>query len=392
VSDWSNHFVYTFSHNHETPSGSRGIEALTMEHQNTMKTELIAVTLLLLLTFQLPTHAAEPKVTVVVGHLLSDEGGPADAAPSPLKAPFGIDFDPAGNMLIVELSGSRVHRLSPHDGRLTTIAGDGSMAYGGDGGPAVKATFNGMHNVAVTPAGDVFIADSWNHCIRKIDGASGVITTIAGTGQAGFSGDGGPAVKATFDYVMCITLSPDNKRLHVADLKNLRIRAVDLETGLVDTVAGNGEKGVPTDGAVARQSPLVDPRAVVADAEGTVYILERGGHALRAVCPKGTIRTVAGTGKRGFADGRALEAQLGSPKHVCVDSKGNVFIADDANQAVRKYDPRAKTVTTVVGRGHGSPAVQLDKPHGVCIEGGKLYVVDVGNNRILRVERPALEL
>ncbi|NQT13888.1 MAG: hypothetical protein HQ582_14130 [Planctomycetes bacterium] len=356
-----------------------------------MKTKLIAVTLFLSLTFQLPTHAAEPMVTVVVGHLLPDEGGPADPVPSPLKAPFGIDFDPAGNMLIAELSGSRVHRL-PQDGRLATIAGDGSMAYGGDGGPAAKATFNGMHNVAVTPSGDVFIADSWNHCIRKINAKSGVITTIAGTGQPGFGGDGGPAEKATFNYVMCITLSPDSKRLHVADLKNLRIRAVDLQTGLVDTVAGNGEKGVPADGVIACQSPLVDPRAVAADADGTVYILERGGNALRAVCPKGTIRTVAGTGKRGFADGPALEAQLGSPKHVCVDSEGNVFIADDANRAIRKYNPRAKTVTTVVGRGHGSPAVQLDRPHGVCIEDGKLYVIDTGNNRILRVERPVREL
>ena len=352
-----------------------------------MRIQHIALTAVALLIAWLPAVAIQPapQVTVVVGSLSPDEGGDASAARSPLVAPFGVDFDRAGNMVIVELAGSRVHRLAKN-GRLTTIAGDGSMAYGGDGGPAAKATFNGMHNVAITPSDEILIADSWNHCVRKIDAQSGLITTIAGTGAAGFSGDGGPAVKATFDYVMCITLSPDAGRLHVADLKNRRIRVIDMKTGIVDTVAGNGEKGVPADGAVARTSPLVDPRAVAADADGTLYVLERGGHALRAVKPDGTIHTVAGTGQRGFRDGPALEAQLGSPKHICLDTAGNVYIADDANQAIRKYDPRRKMLTTVIGRGVGRPPVQLKNPHGVCIENGTLYVVDMGNNRILRVE------
>ena len=352
-----------------------------------MRIQHIALTVVTLLIAWLPVGAMEPapEVTVVVGSLSPDEGGNANAAKSPLDAPFGVDFDRAGNMVIVELAGSRVHRLAK-DGGLATIAGDGSMAYGGDGGPAAKATFNGMHNVAITPSGDILIADSWNHCVRKIDAKSGLITTIAGTGAPGFGGDGGPATKAGFDYVMCITLSPDAGRLHIADLKNRRIRVIDMKTGIVDTVAGNGEQGVPADGAVARTSPLVDPRAVAADADGTVYVLERGGHALRAVTPDGTIRTVAGTGQRGFRDGPALEAQLNSPKHICLDAAGNVYIADDANEAIRKYDPRSKTLTTVVGRGVGKPAVQLSKPHGVCIENGTLYVVDMGNNRILRVD------
>ena len=156
----------------------------------------------------LQVSASEPNVSLVVGNLLPAEGGPADAV-SPLKSPFGVDFDSQGNMLIVELEGGRVHRLSP-EGELTTIAGDGSKSYQGDGGPAAKATFNGMHNVAVTPNGDIYIADSWNHCIRKIDGKSGTISTFAGTGEAGFSGDGGPADKAKFDFIMCISLNTTN--------------------------------------------------------------------------------------------------------------------------------------------------------------------------------------
>ncbi len=329
-------------------------------------------------------RADEPNVSVVVGSLSVVEGGATDAV-SPLKSPFGVDFDSQGSMLIVELEGGRVHCLSA-TGQFTTIAGDGGKSYEGDGGPAAKATFNGMHNVAVTPDGDVYIADSWNHCIRKIAADSGVISTCAGTGAAGFSGDGGPAAEATFNFIMCISLNTTNDALYVADLKNRRIRKIDLKTNLVDTVAGNGEKGVPEDDADATKSPLVDPRAVAVDSHGVVYILERGGHALRAVAPNGKIRTVAGTGKNGFHDGPALEAQFGSPKHVCVDDSDNVYIADDLNKAVRKYNPRSETVTTVVGRGHGTPAVELLHPHGVCFEQGALYVVDTGNDRILRAD------
>ncbi len=349
----------------------------------------LTIAAILLSAMALQAWADEPNVSVIVGHLLADEGGSDDAI-SPLKSPFGVDFDSRGDMIIVELEGGRVHRLAA-DGKLTTIAGDGSKSYQGDGGPALKATFNGMHNVAVTPNNDVYIADSWNHCIRRIDGKSGVISTFAGTGEAGFGGDGGPADKATFDFVMCISLNPANDALYVADLKNLRIRAIDLKTKIVRTISGNGKKGVPKDGADAQKSPLVDPRAVAVDSRGVVYVLERGGHALRAVTPDGKIRTVAGTGKKGFGDGPALEAQFGSPKHLCVDDNDNVYIADDLNGAVRKYAPRTETVSTVVGQGHGRPVVKLLHPHGVCFEQGTLYVVDMGNDRILRVDQAAPE-
>jgi len=322
------------------------------------------------------------KVSVVVGNFLPGEGGsPGDQA-SPLKMPFGVDFDRAGNMFIAELEGGRVHRLDAA-GDLTTLAGDGEKGYRGDGSAAGGARFNGMHNVAVTPEGDIYVADSWNHCIRKIAKSDGVITTIAGTGEAGFSGDGGPAKQATFNYVMCITLDHTNEKLYVADLKNLRIRVVTLETGLVHTVAGNGEKGAPTNGALATDSPFVDPRAVAVDSKNRVYVLERSGHSLRLVDRDGTIRTVAGTGTRGNRDGPALQAELDSPKHLCVDDEDNVIIADERNALIRKYDPQKRTLTTILGQGRGTPAVQLSKPHGVCIEKGLLYVVDTGHDRIL---------
>ena len=340
--------------------------------------------LCLFVTIFLPrmTTAQEPSSSIVIGESLTTTKNPK---PGKLNSPFGVDFDSVGNMYIVELEGGRVHKLDTA-GNFTTIAGDGSKGYTGDGGPAKGATFNGMHNVAVTPEGDVYIADSWNHCIRKIDGKTGTITTFAGTGEAGFSGDGGPASKATFNYVMCISLNPTNDKIHLADLRNRRIRVIDLKTRIVNTVAGNGEKGVPTDGALATENPLVDPRAVAVDSRRNVYILERSGHALRVVTPDGRIRTVAGTGKAGGADGSSLKAELNSPKHIAIDLEDNVIIADDQNQRIRKYDPRLGTLTSILGGGVDKPKRRLSQPHGVCVHAdGTIYVVDTGHHRILRL-------
>jgi len=341
------------------------------------------VVFLILLGFADVKAAEHPRSSVVIGEALAKVKKPT---PGQLESPFGLDFDRAGNMFIVELGGGRVHKFDKA-GTLTTIAGDGSKGYSGDNGPAKKATFNGMHNVAVTPDGDLYISDSWNHCIRKIDGKTGIITTIAGTGKAGFSGDGGPARKAMFDYLMCVSLNAADDKLYVADLKNRRIRVVDLKTGIVSTVAGNGKKGVPKDGSLAIESPLVDPRAVAVDSKNNIYVLERGGHALRVVSPNGRIRTVAGTGKAGSADGPALEAQLKSPKHVAIDANDNVIIADDQNASIRFYDPQKKTLTSILGKGVENPKRGLSRPHGVCVhEDGSIYVVDTGHHRILRLQ------
>lgn len=344
---------------------------------------LAAVAFTLILTSTAETRAEE--VEFLVGDFMESEGGEWNSARSPLTSPFGVAFNAAGDMWIVELEGGRVHKLDS-GGKLHHVGGDGSKSYKGDGGKLADATFNGMHNCDVTPNGDLLIGDSWNHCIRKVHAKSGVVTTIAGNGQKGFSGDGGPAMEATFDFVMCITLSPDKNVVHVADLNNRRIRAVDLRSGLVSTVAGNGTKGVPVDGAAAVDSPLVDPRAVVQDSKRNIWILERGGHALRVVRPDGTIHTTAGTGVRGFVDGPGQHAQFGSPKHLCIDNADNIYIADDENGAIRRVDTKSGEVTTILGKGHGDTRVCLSHPHGVTWHDGFLYVVDMGNNRILRMK------
>ncbi|MCH2385429.1 MAG: hypothetical protein MK293_09250, partial [Pedosphaera sp.] len=175
---------------------------------------------------------------------------------------------------------------------------------------------------------------------------------------------------------------PSGEKLHVADLKNRRIREIDLKSGKVRTIAGNGQRGVPKDGAKATEAPLVDPRAVCSDTAGNVYVLERGGHALRVVRPDGRIYTVAGNGEKGNSDGRGSAARFNGPKHICADPAGNIYVADDVNHLIRKYEPKTGEVSTVLGRGK----VKLSKPHGVTWDKGKLYIVDSSNHRILRVE------
>jgi len=318
-------------------------------------------------------------------HAMAAESVAVVVAEKPMSSPFGVDFDAAGNMWVVELYGGRV--FAKHaGGSLRHVSGDGGKSYKGDGGPMSAATFNGMHNVAVSPAGDVYISDSWNHCIRRIDAKTKTVSTFAGDGKPGFSGDGGSAEKARFNFLMCVTADPEFKHLYIADLKNRRIRAIDLATGIVRTVAGNGKRGVPEDGAVAVDSPLVDPRAVAADSQGNVYILERGGHALRVVGADGKIRTVAGDGTPGDRDGAALKSQFKSPKHICIDPLDQVIIADEANRKIRVYHPSTATVTTLLGGANTPPPVkQMSQPHGVCYEKGELFIVDTGNNRILKM-------
>jgi DNA-binding beta-propeller fold protein YncE len=357
-----------------------------------MRTTCIAVLMMMVLGGGARPGQAE-RLELVAGGGAGGDGSPADRAR--LVGPFGVAFDPAGTLYFVELSGERVRTIGP-DGLVRTIAGSGRKGNGGDGGPAAGAEFNAMHSLAITKNGDIYVADTLNHRVRKIDARSGKITTIAGTGAKGFSGDGGPATRAEFNGVYCIALDEGERALYLADLENRRIRVIDLKTGVVSTVAGNGAKGVPDDGSDARSAPLVDPRAVAVDARGNVYILERSGHALRVVDRAGKIRTVAGTGTKGASGdgGDARKATLNGPKHLCVDAQGNVMIADTENHRIRLYRPADGTIMNVAGSGTkgtaglGGPpgAAELNQPHGVTIgPGGVLLICDSSNHRILKI-------
>jgi DNA-binding beta-propeller fold protein YncE len=334
-----------------------------------------------------------PEVQLVAGGGIGSNNLPAIQAR--LQSPFGVDFDSAGNIYIAEMTGERVLKVDGK-GSLTVIAGTGAKGGGGDDGPALRAQLNGVHNLAVGRHDDVYLADTWNNRIRKIDSRTGAIATIAGTGNKGFAGDGGPATRAEFGGIYCVSLDPKGENLYAADLDNRRIRVINLSSGRVRTLAGNGQKGVPVDGALATEAPLVDPRAVIATDAGELYILERSGHALRFVDASGRIRTVAGTGKAGNSGdgGDARQAALNGPKHLCFDKTGRIIIADTENHVIRVYDPKRGTMDRIAGtgkrgeRGLGGPplALELNQPHGVYVhEDGVLYIADSSNHRVLKI-------
>ena len=339
-----------------------------------------SMTQLILASVLTTATANAQRLTLVAGGGTATGGNATNCR---VHAPFGIDFDRAGNGYIVEMAGGeRVLKIDTA-GKLSVFAGTGEKGGTGDNGPALEARFNGMHSLAIGRDGDIFIADTWNNRIRRI--ADGKIFTFAGTGKRGFSGDGGPARDAEFGNVYCVAFDAPKENLFVADLDNRRIRAINLKSGIVITIAGNGQRGIPVDGARAKDAPLVDPRAVAVDSKGSVYILERSGHALRRVDRDGTIRTVAGSGKKGNAEGEALKAEFNGPKHICVDATDNVIIADTDNHVIRKYLAKENKVVRIAGAESGE--FRLKQPHGVQLDkNGALYIADSLNNRIVKTE------
>jgi sugar lactone lactonase YvrE len=332
------------------------------------------------------------KLTLVAGGGAGGDGSLATQAK--LEEPFSVALDAAGNMFISESSG-RILKVDTK-GVIATIAGAAGKGSGGDGGPATKAQFNFPHNLIVAPNGDLLVADTLNNRVRGIDAKTGIVTTIAGAGEKGFAGDGGPAARAQFNGIYSIALDHQAQRLYICDLGNLRIRAMDMQSSIVNTVAGNGRPGVPSDGGSAASSPLSDPRAVCVDSKGNLYILERGANALRVVHPDGKIYTVAGTAGKGFSGdgGPATEARMNGPKHLYPDLEDNILICDTENYVVRKYIPATGQMVRVAGAGTQGATLnsdplktELNRPHGVYVHtDGTIYIVDSYNGRILRIE------
>ena len=320
-------------------------------------------------------------------------GDGAKATEAKLLQPFGCDFMADGSMVFVEFTGSERLRILKPDDTIHTLAGNGKKGLTGNGGSGQDASFNAMHAVLVAPDGMMYLADSFNHCVRTFDPKTGIVDAFAGTGAKGYSGDGGPAKDATFNEAYCIAANGKFEKMYVVDLLNRRVRVIDLKTKVVTNFAGNGQKGVPKDGEPAHSQPLFDPRAVAVDPKsGVVYILERGGHALRVVDAEGKIRTVAGTGKAG-----AGETMMNGPKFVVVDRDGSVLIADTENHRIVRYTPGSDKLRLVAGTGKagaqgvgGDPKhCELNKPHGVTVhpKTGQIYICDSSNHRILKIEK-----
>ena len=335
----------------------------------------LLVSLSLILTAIQPLVADVPVVEVLIG---PSDPAPAKGALSDLDTPFAVEFNALGEMLIVEYEGGRLLSWTAQNG-LNHFAGNGKAGY--VDGPAKSAEFNKLHNLVILADGSVLMSDHLNHAVRKYDPKTNLVSTLSGNGKPGPAVDSVSASAATFTQPICVSLTPDQKSILIADIGNRCIRRLELETGLVTIIAGNGQSGSPEDGGVAKTSPLRDPRGAIQNDLREIVLIERGGHAVRKIDTAGKITTIAGTGKAGHVDGDALAAQLKGPKHLCFGPNGVVFIADDENHAIRKYDSSTKTLSTVdLGE------YKLQRPHGVCVHDGWLYIADSYQNRVLRLK------
>ncbi len=319
---------------------------------------LIALTLFLVLVLGLPLAAQGPgTITTVAGNgaaAFAGDGGPAAAAS--LNNPVFVAFAPDGSFYIADFGNHRVRRVDSQ-GAITTVAGNGVVGFSGDGGPAVNASLNDPTGVAVDSAGDLYIADAANDRIRKVD-SNGMITTVVGTGAGGFAGDGGPATAAMLDCPTRIAFDGfDN--LFIADQCNHRIRKVDTN-GIITTVAGAGTAGAAFggfsgDGGPATAAQFKHPTAVTVDAGGNIYITDQLNSRIRRVNRAGTVTTVAGTGAASYSGdgGPATSAALSTPGAVAVDAAGILYIADNVNNRIRRVGADG-IITTVVGNGMAS--------------------------------------
>jgi trimeric autotransporter adhesin len=387
-------------------------------------------------------------ITTVVGTVsgFSGDGGPATDAE--LDGAIAVEVDAAGNLYIVDLFNQRIRRVDAVTKIITTIAGSaGPAGFGGDGGPATAASLNYPRDVVIDRSGNLYIADSSNARIRRVDAATKIIVTVAGTGIGGLSGDGGPAVAAQLSYsttlgvdasdnlyvvdadrvrkvdrftnvittvaggsgdsapaTAAVLIAPSSValdsagNLYIADKFNNRIRKVNLATKVITTVAGTGVGGFSGDGGPATSAKILTPFGVAFDAAGNLYIADDDNYRIRRVdAATGIITTVAGNGEYAFSGdgGPATAASLGETSSVAVDAAGNIYIGDWTNLRIRRVDAATGIITTVAGGGSsasigdGGPATaaQLWYPEGVSVDAaGNLYIADTGNGRIRKVD------
>jgi streptogramin lyase len=320
----------------------------------------------------------------------SGDGGPASAAQ--LADPNGIARGPDGALYICDTMNHRIRKVT-RDGKISTVAGSGEKGYSGDGGPALAAKLNEPYEVRFDLDGNVCWVERLNHLVRKLDVKTGTISTLAGNGTSGYSGDGGKATSAQLSEPH--SLGFDRKGdLYIADVRNHRVRKVDLKSGVITTLVGNGKREPTPDGAkVAVETPVSGPRALDFGPDGMLWLALREGNAvLRVDLERGTIRQIAGTGQKGFTGdgGPAKTATLNGPKGISVSAKGDVYVVDTENHVIRVIDPQAGIIGRVAGSGvrgdgpQGDPVkCALNRPHGVFVDAdGTVFIGDTETHRV----------
>ncbi len=324
----------------------------------------------------------------------SGDGGPATQAQ--LNNPFGVVRGPDGAIYFCDTSNHRIRKVGA-DGNISTVAGSGRPGYSGDGGPALQAGLNEPYEVRFDQGGNLFFVEMKNNIVRRVAARTRIISTVAGNGREGFSGDGGPATNATFNQPHSLQFSP-NGDLYICDLGNHRIRKVNLKTGIITTFAGNGEHAPTPDGARIEGTPLNGPRAIDFDRAGNLWLaLREGNQVYKLDLMTGTIHHVAGTGKKGFTGngGPAKEATLSGPKGIGVAPDGNIYLADTESHSIRMINLKTGTLELIAGTGElgdgpdGDPLkCRMTRPHGIFVDkDGSIFIGDTETHR-MRVIRP----
>ena len=341
-------------------------------------------------------RAQQKRVRTIVGTgTAGSQQDPVDAVQALVNNPYGIVIGPDGALYFCEVDTGRTRQLDLGTRRLTTIAGNGQKAYAGDRGPALAASFSAPHEIRFDAQRNLFVVERDAHVVRRIDAKTNLVSTLAGTGAAGFSGDGGPAASAQFRMPHSIAFDAAGNLL-VCDIANSRIRVVDMKTGAIDTYAGTGQRGATPDEGPLEGAPLNGPRSIDTDADGNVYLALREGNAVFKIDRRTRrLSRIAGTGETGYSGdgGPAVAAKLNGPKAVAYSPDQSVYIADTESHVIRRIDLKTGTIATVLGTGtrgdgpDGDPLrCALARPHGLFLSRGVLYVTDSENHRIRALE------
>ncbi len=326
--------------------------------------------------------------TGTAGYNLLHDGAAATSAQ--LNFPQNVAVDAAGNVYIADFQNHRIRRVDAATGNISTYAGTGNTVYSSSEEGTATVNLNQPRGVALDGAGNLYIADSNNHRIRRVDAATGNISTYAGTGSAGFTGDGAAATSAQINFPIGLTFDGAGN-LYIADVNNNRIRRVDAGTGNISTVAGGGS--ALGDNGPATSAQIGNPGNVAFDSAGNLYVADTGNHRIRKVDTAGVITTFAGT-TQGFSGdgGPATSAQLDSPNSLALDGADNLYVSDQSNNRIRKVDAATGNISTAAGGGSalgdGGAALsaQLYSPAGITIDcAGNLYVADFSSHRVRKV-------
>ena len=336
-------------------------------------------------------------LSVVPAHAQSAPPNGVEATSTPLIRPHGLAYDASGNYYIADTDQNVIRKVSPA-GIITTVAGTGEQGYAGDGGLATAAVVDSPAGVAVDSSGNIYIADTHNNVIREVLATTGIISTIAGTGVAGYSGDSSTATAAMLNHPTAVAVD-SNGNLYIADTNNHVIREVTVLSGNIATVAGDGEQVYLGDGVSATTTGLDSPSGVAVDSSLNIYIGDTHNQLVRMVTfTTGIITTLAGTGVMGFtADGPATSAALARPRGVTVDTSGNVYLADSDNNRIREIT--GTTINTIAGSGlEGysgdtglATSASLDTPDAVALSGGSLLFSDTENNLVRALNGGAID-